>query len=94
VPRDYLVAAQEDLEGLTNLASMYLQGRGVGRDTAQASQLFANAAERGYAVAQNNLALMYANGEAVPSRSGQGVFPEYPNCRSYRTAASLSSSLR
>lgn len=60
-----LAAAQDDLEGLTNLASMYLEGRGVGRDTAQAFQLFAKAAARGYAVAQNNLALMYANGEAV-----------------------------
>jgi TPR repeat protein len=42
---------------------MYLQGRGVTRDTAQAFQLFSKAAARGYSVAQNNLALMYANGE-------------------------------
>jgi TPR repeat protein len=60
-----LAAAQEDLEGLTNLASMYLQGRGVERDTREAFQIFLKAAERGYPVAQNNVALMYANGEAV-----------------------------
>lgn len=49
---------------MTNLASMYLQGRGVARDTTQAFQLFTKTAERGSAVAQNNLALMYAGGEA------------------------------
>jgi TPR repeat protein len=73
VPRDEaeavrlyrLAAAQDDLEGLTNLASMYLQGKGVPRNTAQALQLFVKAADRGYAVAQNNLALLYANGEVV-----------------------------
>ena len=44
---------------------MYLQGRGVPRDLDQAFELFQKAAERGYAVAQNNLALMYANGQAT-----------------------------
>jgi TPR repeat protein len=58
-----LAAAQDDLEGATNLASMYLQGRGVARDSGQAFRLFSKAAARGYSVAQNNLALMYANGE-------------------------------
>ena len=48
-----LAAAQEDLEGTANPASMYLQGRGVARDTARA---FTTAAQRGYSVAQNNLA--------------------------------------
>ena len=44
---------------------MYLQGRGVQHDFAQAFQLFRRAAERGYAAAQNNLGLMYANGHGV-----------------------------
>ena len=35
------------------------------RDFAQAFQLFRRAAEQGYAAAQNNLALMYANGQGV-----------------------------
>ena len=41
------------------------EGRGVERDPTQAFQMFTKAADRGYAVAQNNLALMYANGEGV-----------------------------
>jgi TPR repeat protein len=34
-------------------------------DLARAFQLFLKATEQGYAVAQNNLAIMYANGQAV-----------------------------
>ena len=44
---------------------MYLLGRAVKRNFAHAFQLFEKAAEQGYAVAQNNLGLMYANGQAV-----------------------------
>ena len=50
---------------MANLASMYLHGRGVPADPVRAFQLCRQAAERGFAIAQNNLALMYANGEAV-----------------------------
>ena len=35
------------------------------RDLARAFQLLQTAAEQGYAVAQNNLALMYANGQSI-----------------------------
>ena len=56
---------QNDPEGTSNLAMMYLQGRAVNRDLVQAFQLLRRAAEQGYAAAQNNLALMYANGQAV-----------------------------
>ncbi len=48
---------------MTNLGSLYLQGRGVAQDYTRARELYQRAAERGYAVAQNNLALMYANGQ-------------------------------
>jgi TPR repeat protein len=49
---------------------MYLRCRGVSRDLDQAFELFQKAADQRYAVAQNNLALMYANGQSVPR-----VFP-------------------
>ena len=45
---------------------MYLQGRGVPRDLDQAFEPFQKAANQGYAVAQNNLALMYADGQIEP----------------------------
>ena len=52
-------------EGMSNLGTMYLQGRGVQQDFQQALLLLRKAAEQGYAVAQNNLALMYANGQGT-----------------------------
>ncbi len=60
-----LAAAQKDPEATSNLGVMYLKGRGVKRDFAQAFELFRRAAEQDYAAAQNNLALMYANGHGV-----------------------------
>jgi len=74
VPRDdaeavhwySLAAKQEDPEGITNLAMMYLQGRGVKRDPPQAFRLCRKAAEAGHSAARQNLALMYANGDGVP----------------------------
>jgi len=44
---------------------MNLRGRGVKRDPVQAFHFFFHATEMGYAAAQNNLALMYANGQGV-----------------------------
>ena len=44
---------------------MYQQGRGVKRDPRKAFLLCRKAAEAGYATAQHNLGLMYANGEGV-----------------------------
>ena len=60
-----MAAQQEDPEGISNLGTMYLQGRAVECDFVRAFELFLKAANLGYAVAQNNLALMYANGQAV-----------------------------
>jgi TPR repeat protein len=44
---------------------MYLQGRAVKQDFARAFRLFLKAAQSGYAIARNNLAIMYPNGQAV-----------------------------
>ena len=47
------------------MGTAYLQGRAVECDFVQAFELFLKAANLGYAVAQNNLALMYAKGQAL-----------------------------
>ena len=44
---------------------MYVQGRGVRQDDAQAVQWYRKAAEQGLAEAQYNLGVMYAKGEGV-----------------------------
>ncbi len=63
----YKKAAQQGSpDAATNIALMYANGKGVGRDTAQAVTWFRRAAEEGDASAQYNLALMYERGEGVP----------------------------
>jgi TPR repeat protein len=83
---------QDDLEATSNLAMMYLQGRGTPGDLEQAFGLFQKAAEQGYAVAQNNLALMYANGQAVardfsrgPTYGSISLPRSFPDARSCET---------
>ena len=51
---------------LNNLAALYLNGRGVGRDTDRAVALYQKAARGGDPVAQTNLGQLYMNGRGVP----------------------------
>ena len=44
---------------------MYLTGRGVNQDTEQAFEWYQKAANRGLAIAQNNLGWMYHQGRGV-----------------------------
>ena len=44
---------------------MYVEGRGVPQDDAEAVRWHRRAAEQGYAVAQYNLGVMYAKGQGV-----------------------------
>ena len=85
-----MAAERKNPEGTTNLGVMYLNGRGVKRDLAQAFGLFRRAAEQGHAAAQNNLALMYANGQGVTRDFVSAWawldlaaenFPSPPDCR-------------
>ena len=49
------------------LAKLYASGaKGIPKNPAAAAQWYSQAADSGYAKAQNNLAVMYANGEGVP----------------------------
>jgi len=45
---------------------MYLNGRGIAHDFVVAKSWFEKAAKQNDANAQNNLGLMYANGQGVP----------------------------
>ncbi|HEY5073940.1 MAG TPA: trypsin-like peptidase domain-containing protein, partial [Pyrinomonadaceae bacterium] len=48
------------------IAGMYLEGRGVPKDSVVAAKFMMQGAERGDPTAQNALAIMYENGDGVP----------------------------
>ena len=66
--------------GQTNLGLMYRDGRGVGRDDAEAVRWLRRASEQGDVRGQGNLGLMYANGRGVRRDDAEAV-------RWYRSAA-------
>jgi hypothetical protein len=45
---------------------MYYRGEGVTKSYVQAAEWYGKAAKQGHAKAQNNLAVMYAEGQGVP----------------------------
>ena len=49
-----------------NLGLMYLNGRGVPQNDAEAAKWFLKAADQGYAAAQHNLGGMYDIGRGMP----------------------------
>jgi hypothetical protein len=55
-----------------NLGWMYLNGKGVAQDDAEAAQWYRKAAEQGFADAQNMLGWMYQNGQGVECAPGAG----------------------
>src|ERR1700693_6616135 len=48
------------------LGLMYARGEGVPKDSAAAAIWYTQAAEQGFAAAENNLGKMYAEGEGMP----------------------------
>jgi TPR repeat protein len=52
---------------------MYINGRGVPRDYAEALRLSRLAADQGFAAAQYSLAFAYANGQGVPQDYAEAV---------------------
>jgi len=52
---------------------MYANGRGVTQDFAEAVKLYKEAADQGYAVAQDNLGIMYNEGHGVPQDLAEAV---------------------
>lgn len=57
------LADEGHAQAQASLGWLYLNGRGVARDYAQARQFFEMAAAQGQAVAQYNLAQLYHNGQ-------------------------------
>lgn len=51
---------------LVNLGKMFEKGQGVKQDYAEAAACYRKAALQGYALAQYNLGVLYANGYGVP----------------------------
>ena len=49
-----------------SLGTMYVEGRGVPQDYAEAMRWYRKVAEQGHASAQYNLAFLYGHGEGVP----------------------------
>jgi TPR repeat protein len=66
-------AEANDPQAAFVLAMLYEAGHGVPKDTAKAAVLYAQAAKRGIAPAQNNLGSLYANGDGVPRDAEQAV---------------------
>ncbi len=59
------LAAQGDARALSNLGVLVQNGLGVAQDLGRAADLFAQAADAGFAPGQFNLAEMYRNGAGV-----------------------------
>lgn len=59
-------AKQGDVEAQNNLGLMYVKGKGVPQDYAEAAKWFRKAAEKGFAPAQYNLGITYQVGKGAP----------------------------
>lgn len=62
------LARAGNAEAAYGVADMYRVGKGVRKDAAEAARWYRVAAQRSHAVAQYNLAVLYAAGEGVPKK--------------------------
>ncbi|GMQ90009.1 MAG: hypothetical protein BMS9Abin10_0351 [Gammaproteobacteria bacterium] len=67
------LAEQGVAQAQTTLGFLYIMGRGVAQDDAQAASWFVSAAEQGLADAQYNLATMYESGRGVAQDNAQAA---------------------
>jgi TPR repeat protein len=64
--KEFLAAAQTGHpDSQVNVALMYEQGIGIGKDETEAVTWYSKAAEQGHAAAQYNLAVLYENGRGT-----------------------------
>ena len=68
-----LAAEQGDAEAQASLAAMYIQGRGLPQDDAEAVRWYRLAADQGEAQARQNLETMYHEGHGVPQDNAEAV---------------------
>ena len=73
VERDQKAAVQGSAWAQVRLGWMYLKGRGVSQDDAQAVAWFRKAAEQGHASGQTNLGMMCREGRGVPQSDTEAV---------------------
>jgi len=66
-------AEQGDAKAQYDLGALYLSGRGVKQDDAEAAKWFRKAAEQGDAKAQFNFGVMYYEGRGVPQDDAEAV---------------------
>ena len=71
LPLDFTL--QDDAETLYNIGRRYYNGDGVAQDYAKAIDCFRQAAEQGYATAQNNLGDCYYDGQGVTKDYAQAA---------------------
>ena len=71
LPLDFTL--QDDSETLYNIGLRYYNGDGVAQDYAKAIECFRQAAEQGYAAAQNSLGDCYYDGQGVTQDYAQAV---------------------
>jgi TPR repeat protein len=67
------LASQGSLDAQARLADMYLNAKGVAKDSARALSLYLPAAQRGNARAQTGLGIMHQLGDGVPKDLKQAV---------------------
>ncbi len=67
------LAAQGDVRGHADLATLYQSGLGVPQNYAKALRLYRLAANQGDAFAQCNLGVMYASGQGVPQNYAEAA---------------------
>ena len=72
LPLDFTL--QDDAETLYNIGLRYYNGNSVAQDYAKAVYLFRQAAEQGYASAQNDLGYCYQYGQGVTKDYAQAVY--------------------
>ncbi|MCL2102850.1 MAG: sel1 repeat family protein [Syntrophorhabdaceae bacterium] len=66
-------AEKGDAKAQFNLGNMYLEGRGVALNDAEAAKWFRSAAEQGVSEAQHNLGAMYFEGRGVTKNETEAV---------------------
>ena len=64
---------QGNARAQSDMGFMYVTGRGVPQNFAEAIRWYRLAAEQGYALAQHNLGVRYSKGEGVPENDAEAV---------------------
>ena len=67
------LAEQGDADAQYNLGNVYVTGKGVPKDGAEAAKWFRRAADQGHATAQYNLGVLFGGGWGVPQNYAEAA---------------------